>query len=368
VIKFIADVHAGSHRGFATPTNRPGVNSRLALALSVLEQVFAPRDSQTVVLGDLLDTDRPSPQVITAVMHSLSGCSATPQQTIVMRGNHDSSTPRAGDNALGPFKEAGFTVIESPRVLVYGDTALVLLPFNPEPPSEWVPAALAALRSDIEHHSGIHHLIIGSHFGLSDSDTPDFLSGGALPVDTAFALCSEYNACAWLSGDWHSRKVWERGGVTVAQVGALCPTGFDNPGLTGYGSVWTFEDGRLTWVELAGPRFVKYKGVCAALDEAASPTCTLRFAQVTVKAGEEDDARSLLAAAVEAGTLAGFEVISDRNEALENAGETAAYVATATSFEAALERAVQRLSVGAGVDRGEVLRRAKQRVAQSKGK
>lgn len=83
---------------------------------------------------------------------------------------------------------------------------------------------------------------------LSDSETPDFLSHGALPVDTAFALCSEYNACAWLSGDWHSRKVWERGGVTVAQVGALCPTGFDNPGLTGYGSVWTFEDGRLTWV------------------------------------------------------------------------------------------------------------------------
>jgi hypothetical protein len=281
-------------------------------------------------------------------------------------------------------------------VLVYGDTALVLLPFNPEPPSEWVPAALATLRPDIEYHSGIHHLIIGSHFGLSDSDTPDFLSRGALPVDTAFALCSEYNACAWLSGDWHSRKVWERGGVTVAQVGALCPTGFDNPGLTGYGSVWTFEDGRLTWTELPGPRFVKYKGVpefarpssresrdheqsCgahghkykgirAALDEAPSPTCTLRFAQVTVKAGEEDDARSLLAAAVEAGTLAGFDVVADRNEALENAGETAAYVATATSFEAALERAVERLSVGAGVDRGEVLRRAKQRVIQAKGK
>lgn len=367
MIRFVADAHIGGHRGFATPTDRPGINSRCALALDLLSQVGAQmaHADTTVILGDLVDTDKPSPQVLAAIMHAMN---ASEGSFLSLRGNHDSSTGRPGDNALGPLSEAGHLVVEAPRVLVYGDTAIVLLPFHPEPPSDWVPAALAALLPDIEHHSGIHHLIIGSHFGLSDSETPDFLSHGALPVDTAFALCSEYNACAWLSGDWHSRKVWERGGVTVAQVGALCPTGFDNPGLTGYGSVWTFEDGRLTWTELPGPRFVKYKGVRAALDEAPSPTCALRFAQVTVKAGEEDDARELLAAAVGAGTLAGFEVIADRNEALENAGETAAYVATATSFEAALERAVERLNVGAGVDRGEVLRRAKQRVALAKGK
>ena len=49
---FIADAHIGGHRGFATPTDRPGVNSRCALALDLLSQVGAAmkHDDTTVIL------------------------------------------------------------------------------------------------------------------------------------------------------------------------------------------------------------------------------------------------------------------------------------------------------------------------------
>lgn len=365
-LHFLADIHAGNHKGFATPTATPGVNSRLASVLDVLGETaqYVQRDDTVVILGDLFDTDKPSPQVIAAVMHTLDGFPCGRERVVCLRGNHDSATSRPGDNALGPLHEAGYTVVESPHVLHVGDTSVVLLPFRPDPPSTWVREALEALKPELNY---THHTIIGSHFGIADKDTPEYLREHALLVDDAFALCSEFSACAWLSGDWHTRRVWERDAYTVGQVGALVPTGFDNPGIEGYGSLWTFEPpARLTFREVAGPRFVKYRSARAAIEEPYSETCTKRYAQVTVKADDLDSAREELEVAVAAGKLAGFELHADREEAIENAGETAAYVATATSFEAALERAVERLDVPADVNRGEVLRRAKLRVAQAK--
>lgn len=367
-LHFLADPHAGNHRGFATPTATPGVNSRLASVLDVLGEAaqYVQRDDTVIILGDLFDTDKPSPQVIAAVMHALDGFPCERADIWVLKGNHDSATPRFGDNALGPLREAGYSVVESPHVLHVGDTSVVLLPFRPDPPSTWVRDVLQELQPQLNY---THHTLIGSHFGIADKDTPEYLREHALLVDDAFALCSEFSASAWLSGDWHTRRVWIGSSATIGQVGALVPTGFDNPGLDGYGSLWTFETpARLTFREVAGPRFVKYRSARAAIEEPYSETCTKRYAQVTAKADDLDSARDELEAAVAAGRLAGFELHADRKEAIENAGETAAYVATATSFEAALERAVERLDVPADVNRGEVLRRAKQRVAQAKGK
>lgn len=43
--------------------------------------------------------------------------------------------------------------------------------------------------------------------------------------------------------------------LVVMQIGALCPSGFDNPGLHGYGTVAFWDGERLSWEELPGPRF-----------------------------------------------------------------------------------------------------------------
>jgi hypothetical protein len=43
----------------------------------------------------------------------------------------------------------------------------------------------------------------------------------------------------------------------ILQGGALCPTGFDNQGLHGYGTLafWDTDKHRLSWQEMPGPRF-----------------------------------------------------------------------------------------------------------------
>jgi hypothetical protein len=43
----------------------------------------------------------------------------------------------------------------------------------------------------------------------------------------------------------------------ILQGGALCSTGFDNPGLHGYGTLafWDTDEHRLSWQEMPGPRF-----------------------------------------------------------------------------------------------------------------
>lgn len=45
--------------------------------------------------------------------------------------------------------------------------------------------------------------------------------------------------------------------MIIMQGGALCATGWDNPGLHGYGTValWDTDEHRLSWQELPGPRF-----------------------------------------------------------------------------------------------------------------
>jgi hypothetical protein len=75
-------------------------------------------------------------------------------------------------------------------------------------------------------------------------------------------------------GDWHQRRLWmdgkRRGDApsspvrigadaehVILQGGALCPTGFDNPGLRGYGTLafWDQDAHQLSWQEIPGPRF-----------------------------------------------------------------------------------------------------------------
>ena len=116
-------------------------------------------------------------------------------------------------------------------------------------------------------------LVIG-HFGVYDDSFPAWCrkSKGAWHVDSLFAFMRERNIKAICLGDWHQRKLWIDGksrgsapGVPIGndaehvilQGGALCPTGFDNPGLRGYGTLafWDQDAHQLSWQELPGPRF-----------------------------------------------------------------------------------------------------------------
>ena len=51
--------------------------------------------------------------------------------------------------------------------------------------------------------------------------------------------------------------MWGADDRVIMQGGALCSTGFDNPGLHGYGTLafWDTDEHRLSWQEMPGPRF-----------------------------------------------------------------------------------------------------------------
>jgi len=60
----------------------------------------------------------------------------------------------------------------------------------------------------------------------------------------------------YIAGDWHEHRKWQVNDCTVVQVGALCPTGWNNPGHTGYGSLICITDGVYSRIEIKGPRFI----------------------------------------------------------------------------------------------------------------
>jgi hypothetical protein len=120
--------------------------------------------------------------------------------------------------------------------------------------------------------------LVIAHFGVYDDSFPAWCkkAKGAWHVDALFAFMQERNIKAICLGDWHQRRVWRNAFGKVAQLptewrgaaisagerlvmqgGALSPTGWDNPGLHGYGTValWDADEHRLSWQELPGPRF-----------------------------------------------------------------------------------------------------------------
>ena len=374
-IAFAADCHIGNHRRFGGPETA-GVNVRGALTLDAFRAAYrtalAERCSAFVVAGDVFDEDCPSPQVLAAVQDILNGDgevapSAVP---ILLVGNHDQHSTAIGDHALGPL---GFqaTIVDSPAVQVLegeaGEVVAVLsVPYDPRPAGEWLAETVAGLASSDEAR-GSTSRVLAVHLGISDEHTPAFLRGARDAVDVAtIAKVAAAAGCSHVfAGNWHDRKQWSRHGVHVVQCGALVPTGFDNPGLHGYGGLHVLDTAgvgtRVTSHEVPGPRFVTVDGPDALRRELASARakrCRV-FARVRAGAGTDEvaAAQDAIAAGL-GGDVLGGEVDLDRTEATA-AARTAAHAARKSeTLSEALARFVGAMPLDEGVDRAEVLRRA----------
>jgi len=66
-------------------------------------------------------------------------------------------------------------------------------------------------------------------------------------------------------GHWHNHRLWDES--RIVQIGALCPTGWNNPGLSDYGRVLIYDDDAdaVTYVTVPGPRFIQVR-----VDDASS--------------------------------------------------------------------------------------------------
>lgn len=303
----LADVHLASHAVFGGPT-LAGVNTRASLIARVLDTaVQLVPGCHVVVAGDLFDTVRPSPQLIRLAQAALS---RTHQATVLV-GNHDQVSAAPGDHALGPLAPVA-SVVDVPTV----QGPLVLVPFHRpttvQPTATYIPAVLDQLALDHGPHTG---RLLVLHTGLSGPDTPAFLQSslGAVPVDQLAQVCAGHGIQAVVSGDWHRQARFRVAGVQLVQVGALAPTGFDDPGPVGYGGLvtWDPDTQALETYQLPGPRFLAVTSVAEAvrvIQRHPDPGYTWAV-QVTVPPAQVASVQAELA---EVPGLLGRRVVADR--------------------------------------------------------
>lgn len=361
----VADVHVSNPRAFGGPMVS-GVNARgrhvLAALRAAVEDAFS--SDALVILGDLFDSSRATPQLVAAVMEVLSFATGAGVPVHLLLGNHDQESTDTGDHALAPLAiMEGVTVHEKPAVVTLrADVELWMVPFQVGRASEWLPGVLESLAAGGKPGTSI---ALALHLGVIDGATLPFLRESPDAVDLGLLreLCARYGVGHVMAGNWHDRRVWEGPGAKVVQVGALAPTGFNNPGFDGYGMAehWygNASEGRRV---AEGPRFVtvrsraewdatvrRVKGLPepsgpVTWDDVADPhappppeapgprsgALPPTFVRWVVTGGREAhaEAAALAREETELGALAGAEVLPDVH-AVEEAAHTAAAAARA---------------------------------------
>lgn len=357
VMRFVADVHIGNHKRFGGELVS-GVNDRCRRILGVLEHAAEGVDT-LVVLGDLFDTSHPTPQVMAATLRALN--TPMPNRVVLLLGNHDMVSDQAGDNALAVFdalpllmkpRPTQYMVVDrGPEVYRDDATPLYLLPFRPAPMADWFGDAVAQLHED--NITRQQSPILCFHGGVRDHNTPRFLwaSPDAIDVDLLFDVMRSCGSKLAVCGNWHNHRVWRRDGMMVVQVGALVPTGFDNPG-PDYGHVVDiFEDGPvLTGRQLPGPRFLTLTA-----DEACrwqGPPQGADGCYLRVKAADSDG--SLREGFQGGADVLALEVVESGADTTQQAEEAAEAARTGETLESSLRDYVQSMLLEAGVDRAAV--------------
>jgi len=253
-IAFVADCHVGNPKKHGGPVVA-GINTRGQIVLDTLARaVRRAREKEAdllAVLGDLFDTDTPTPQLIAAVQRIFA---AMPVVAIV--GNHDQRSTALGDHAIAPLAPVKtFVFFERAEVLRVEDAEVAFVPFQPDPAHSWFPAAVRALAPP---KRGVKRALC-FHLGIEDKDTAPWLKGAAdsVPLAVLREILEEQGCAAAFAGNWHDRRLWD-GERPVLQVGTLCPTGWNNSGMDGYGTLalWDSKTGRIEIEEIPGPRFI----------------------------------------------------------------------------------------------------------------
>lgn len=377
----VADVHLGNHRRHGGPVEL-GMNRRcrqgLAAFAAACKRAAALGCSCLVVLGDLFDDDHPPPQLLAAVQQVLLDADRDGLVVVLLPGNHDQRSGAMGDHAMAPLAHQAL-VLNSAQVLFPDETGadvlLQLLPHNPALPAvAWLDECATKLARP-DKLPGVPRVLC-VHMGIADDATPPWLQGsaGSARVEQVVAAARVAGATYVLAGDWHDRVLWAgEGEPTVLQLGALVPTGWDNPGLDGYGTLAVLDpaEGQLFVEDVPGPRFVQVRSL-AELDALAANLGQSRACQVYVRAVVAPD--QLDAAVAYLGELARhcvvdtYEVLPDTAQAQQQARTAATATRNATTLDAALAAYVERAPMPDGVDRATLLARCQQRLRAAAGK
>lgn len=367
-VAFCADIHIGNHKRLGGEVVT-GLNRRCREVIEVLGRAVDLANAEHcdgfVVLGDLFDTASPSPQMIAAVMDVLGGFD---KQTWLVVGNHEQVSMAMGDHALGPLEEGGVAwVIDTPSVVsVARDVDIVLVPFVKDARTSLIPT----LRTLI---GGRQPLVIGLHAGIEDDRTQHFLRGspGAVDLRDLVGLMQETGVPAVFSGDWHTHRNWGLHdgdwAMRVMQLGALCPTGWDNEGV-GYGclAIWDSEDPAVCSLRtIPGPRFIKVTSEASLrewceIDKAKLPRVYIDF---VAQPDQHAAAAAAVVAALDAGKIAGGVARIEKVAVADAAARAAKAARGEDTLDAALVAFVGEMTLPDGAVREEVVACARRYLA-----
>ena len=376
-LAWVADVHLASHKVMGGEQVEPGLNRRGVLVRDTLmlayDMAMKEKCDALIVNGDLFDTARPPAQHIAEVQRIVA---CYPDiQTFILLGNHEMESDVPGDNALGPLKPVATVIEKAKRLLIkpaargagrMDSVELWAVPFRPGEAAEWLPVVLAEMQGLPASGSPASSTrVLALHLGLQDGKTPPWLkdSHDSVEVGLVQELMKRYDIDACYMGNWHDPKevVYHdvdrsvTSALRIVQIGTLCPTGWDNPGL-GFGTMAFFDSLKDKNCELArvpGPRFVSsVKEAQEALKDGCTPF-------VRLKEAPEDMEKAHASAEKLTQAGATVEVLPDTGEA-QAALRTAAGVArSAETVEDAVAAYVGQMPLDEGVDRAAVLARVR---------
>lgn len=364
----IADLHVDNHRSFGG-SEVSGINSRCSLITRALDEVYIVMAKRKVkylfILGDLFDRCKPTPQVVNAVMDVIKlHREAT---TILLLGNHDKASSAPLDNALAPLRHVCH-VMENPTLIEpqQGSGGILLIPYQEGAAEQWVEEAIQQARKLSTERVIKRVLLAMTHVGIKDSHTPPWLAGSSDAVDVEL-IGRVMKAEAFVAGNWHEHKHFTpRGSNEIIQVGALVPTGFDNPSPSKahqdpYGSVVFMEWGNDTWRLrgrhiVHGPRFHK---VPFGADYSSSKRNT-DYVRVVADQDEVAQARNWLREEILHKRIADGEVVLNPQDKARTRGEQARAARSADSADEAIHAFVKKMPMPDDVDAKTVVDRTRQ--------
>lgn len=280
MITLTADWHIWNHKRHGGALIR-GINRRGQHCLDVAHKAVQAAQGPLIVAGDLIDDAGPiQPQLAHALKHVLL---SNPEGVHMLLGNHDMTAK--DDHSLGIYSyycdETQQYVLPVDRITWRNASSCV---FQDEYPckGDILEACMVPFHCDIRDERVRNVPLVVAHFGVYDDSFPKWCRNDkkAWHVNNLFAFMKERNIKCVAIGDWHSRRIWfqmpdvphhnslevggdsditswplDDGDMVIMQIGALVPTGFDNSGMHGYGTVAHWDGERLSWQELPGPRF-----------------------------------------------------------------------------------------------------------------
>lgn len=368
-IAIISDVHVGNHKAHGGKI-AAGVNARCWLALNALRDAidYAKNEgcSSLVITGDLIDYSRPEAQILSVLQEILGAARDDGLPTILIVGDHEFVSTAHGDHALGPLEPVA-TIIASPQVVeIDGTINLVCIPYAPDPAVERIPRVMDALLGSGSHGQKRKRVLV-LHSGITNNESPPWLraKSSSLPIDFVERIVDQWSLELVVAGDFHKRRDWSSDGRMIYQVGALVPTGWDNPGLEDYGSLFIYDSSseNVTMREVLGPRFVFSHMDNAKLLSAARAYKGQVFLRLQASSDRMTEALGFRGELLDDVVVA-VDIVPDRNEAEACARTAAMATRSQQTLDDALAAYVSEMKLDEGVDRDAVLNRAREYLAR----